>query len=182
LYISGWLVLPCDLDFCEGLWGLDLLLFDHWRFCRNVRNPIFYHGTKLTDICRFWATVGPVSAEVIGIQLLPSALSIVWLVLVLPCTFSEPIGLGLRQNTGDIYLHAQIFTGLMYIAAAICMWLLRAWKVRELESMALSKGQREQEILNGDAMARPTITRNKSRASIKSKVETAKGLWSLQRL
>lgn len=182
MYLFGWLILSCNLDIREELWFTHLLWAHNWRLRRNVRNPTFNCSTPLTTLCRFWATVGPVGAEVIGIQHLPSALSIVWLVLVLPCTFSEPIGLELWQTTGDIYLHAQIFTGLMYIAAAVCMWLLRAWKVRELESMALSKEQREQEILNDDAMARPTTTRNKSTASIKSKVETAKGLWSLQRL
>jgi hypothetical protein len=75
----------------------------------------------ITYFHRFWATIGPVGAEVVGLKILPSALSIVWLVLVLPCTFAEPIGLQLRTTSGDIYLHAQIFTGFMYIGAALCM-------------------------------------------------------------
>ena len=49
---------------------------------------------------------------------------------------SEPIGLKLRKTSGDVYLYAQIFTGFMYIAAALCMWFLRAWKVGELEQIA----------------------------------------------
>lgn len=71
------------------------------------------------NVFRFWATIGPVGAEVVGLQILPSALSIMWIVLVLPCTFSEPIGLELRASSGNIYLHAQVFTGFMYIGAAL---------------------------------------------------------------
>lgn len=51
-------------------------------------------------------------------------------------TVSEPIALELRQHTGDIYLHAQIYAGLMYMAAALCVWFLRAWKIGELEAIA----------------------------------------------
>lgn len=49
---------------------------------------------------------------------------------------SEPIALELRQTSGSIYLHAQIFTGFMYTGAALCMWFLRAWKIGQLEEMA----------------------------------------------
>ena len=49
---------------------------------------------------------------------------------------SEPIALELRQQTSNIYLHAQIYTGFMYVAAALCMWLLRAWKIGEIEEIA----------------------------------------------
>lgn len=143
---------------------------------------------QITDLlCRFWATVAPVGAEVVGLQVLPSALSIVWIVLVLPCTFAEPIGLELRAASGDIYLHAQIFTGFMYIGAALCMWFLRAWKIDELKRQAMTKERREQEIRNNDtvpsARARPDLSRHVSKtASVKSKVKAAKGLWSWQRV
>jgi len=125
-----------------------------------------------------------VGAEVIGLQILPSGLAIVWLILVLPCTFSEPIGLELRTTSGDIYLHAQLFTGFMYIAAAICMWFLRAWKIAELEKITMTKEEREQELRDDDTMfrARPNTSRRQSRTSVKSKVHAAKGLWSWQRV
>jgi hypothetical protein len=134
---------------------------------------------------RFWATIGPVGAEVVGLQTLPSALSIVWIVLVLPCTFAEPIGLELRTISGDTYLHAQIFTGFMYIGAALCMWFLRAWKISELERQAVTKEMREQEIRDNDAVPiqRSDLSRHISTtASVKSKMKAAKGLWSLQRV
>lgn len=116
-----------------------------------------------------------------GLQVLPSALSITWVILVLPCTFAEPIGLELRADSGDIYRHAQIFTGFMYIGAAICMWFLRAWKISELEKEAATKKERGREIRDDDAVPR-SLSRHASRASVKSKVKAAKGLWSWQQV
>lgn len=52
---------------------------------------------------------------------------------------SEPIGLKLRKNSGNVYLHAQIFAGLMYVAASICLWILRAWKIGDLEGIAATE-------------------------------------------
>ncbi|CAL3964444.1 unnamed protein product, partial [Diplocarpon coronariae] len=130
----------------------------------------------------FWATVGPVGAEVVGIKILPSALSIMWLFLVLPCTFSEPIGLKLRRDRGNIYLHAQLFTGLMYLAAALCMWGLRAWKIQELGERAPGREIRERETRDGDVVPRPGLSRHARRIGVKSTVEAARGLWSWQRV
>lgn len=64
-----------------------------------------------------WATVAPVGAEVVGVQLLPAALSIYWLVLVLPATFAEAIAVELKKPGVDGYINVQIFTGIMYLAS-----------------------------------------------------------------
>lgn len=137
-------------------------------------------------------------AEVVGLQILPSALSIVWIVLVLPAyvllfpfgccfrliissTFSEPIGLQLRAAEGNIYLHAQIFTGVMYIGGAACMWFLRAWKIRELQETVVSRERRELELQDNDAVPREQddLARHTSRGSV---MLAANGLWSWQRV
>ena len=62
---------------------------------------------------------------------------------------SEPIALELRQSTGNVYLHAQVFAGSMYIGAALCMFLLRAWKIGQLERLAaeLNKAPGELDVL-----------------------------------
>ncbi|KAL8989072.1 MAG: hypothetical protein Q9177_001959 [Variospora cf. flavescens] len=60
---------------------------------------------------------------------------------------AEPIALELRQETGNIYLHAQIFTGLMYVmAGGVCMWYLRAWKIGQIESIAAEEGKSPAQI------------------------------------
>ncbi|KAK4462398.1 major facilitator superfamily domain-containing protein [Cladorrhinum samala] len=76
----------------------------------------------------FWVTVAPVMAEVVGLENLPSGLTQLWLALVLPATFSEPIALEIVVQTGN-YIGAQLFTGLVFIAAALCMALLRGWAI-----------------------------------------------------
>lgn len=96
---------------------------------------IFYALIGGTVAGTFWPTAGPVTAEVTGLSQLPAALSITWVNLVLPTTFSEPIALEIAERTGS-YLGAQLFTGFMYITAAFCLWMLKAWKIGDLEMQA----------------------------------------------
>lgn len=76
----------------------------------------------------FWVNISPVLVEVIGLEDLASGLSCLWVVMAAPSTFSAPITLEIYTGTGS-YLGAQLFTGLMYIAAAFCMLLVR-WKIK----------------------------------------------------
>ncbi|MCJ1382172.1 hypothetical protein MMC17_005284 [Xylographa soralifera] len=134
-----------------------LLSFVVWIFANSFGVLIFFALIGGTVAGTFWTTIAPVGAEVVGLKELPSALSITWLILVLPTTckssissvnsgmltlhlVSEPIALELSQSNGG-YLHAQIFTGFMYIAAAICMWFLRGWKIGQLEQLTTEKGE-----------------------------------------
>lgn len=166
-----------------------LFCFVIWIFAKNYGVLVFFAIIVGTVAGTFWATVGPVGAEVVGIKILPSALSIMWLVLVLPCTFSEPIGLELRQDGEDAYLHAQLYVGFMYVAAALCMWGLRAWKILEVERSQAAREEeeerereREREIRDDDQVIRPDLSRHASRRSVRSTVKAAKGLWSWQRV
>ncbi|KYK57566.1 monocarboxylate transporter [Drechmeria coniospora] len=86
----------------------------------------------------FWTTIGPVAAEVVGLKHVPSALSLVWLAIMLPCLFSEPIALQIVAGTGS-YLGAQLFTGFMFVAAALCLVVLRGWKAGQMREMARLK-------------------------------------------
>jgi MFS family permease len=128
-----------------------------------------------------WPCVAPVGAEVVGLQLLPAgmnpypenyqwarrltytpALSIYWLVLVLPATLyvkrpvplssvrlqianfrasAEVIALSLRTSGIGAYLDVQVFTGTMYIASFLSLWLLRSWKLQQLELLGLDGKQ-----------------------------------------
>lgn len=83
----------------------------------------------------FWTTIGPVTAEVVGLKNVPSGLCLTWLIIAMPCLFSEPIALQIVQGTGS-YLGTQLFTGLMYIAAAICLIAVRGWKIGEVDEIA----------------------------------------------
>jgi predicted MFS family arabinose efflux permease len=169
--------------FCTFLAGFFCLVI--WIFAKSYGVLIFFALIVGSVAGTFWTTIGPVGAEVVGLQILPSALSITWIFLVLPCTFAEPIGLQLRSTSGDIYRHAQLFTGFMYIAASICMWFLRAWKIGELEKLARNKEERERGIRNDDAVLgdRQELSRHVSRTvSAKSKAKAIKGMWLWQRV
>lgn len=76
----------------------------------------------------FWTSIAPLTAEVVGLKHVPSALSLIWLAIVLPSLFSEPIALQIVSGTGS-YLGTQLFTGCMFVAASACLGLLRGWKV-----------------------------------------------------
>ncbi|KAJ5812448.1 hypothetical protein N7474_008749 [Penicillium riverlandense] len=78
----------------------------------------------------YWATIGPLLNEVLGIRLLPAALSIVWTVIVLPTTFAEPIALELRRRRSPYYLDVEVFSGCVFIAGTLCLLALRQWKIR----------------------------------------------------
>lgn len=118
-------------SFLSFLCGLFCLLI--WTFARSMGLVSFFAVLVGTVAGTYWATVAPVLAEIIGLKDLPCGLSITWLVLVAPTTVAEPIALILRDNNSEnrVYLDVQLFTGLVYIAAAMCLWIVRGWKVGE---------------------------------------------------
>ncbi|KAL3420712.1 major facilitator superfamily transporter [Phlyctema vagabunda] len=174
---AGRINIACLCTFASGLFCLVI-----WIFAKTYGVLLFFAFIVGTVAGTLWTVIGPVGAEVVGLKVLSSALSIVWVVLVIPSTFAEPIGLKLRTPSGD-YLHAQLFAGFMYLGAAIAAWLLRAWKIREMERAAADKEMRAREIQDDDAVPRsnrPPFSRIASRTtSVKS---AAKGLWKLQRV
>ncbi|KAJ4413904.1 hypothetical protein N0V82_008259 [Gnomoniopsis sp. IMI 355080] len=107
-----------------------LLVYVVWTMAKNFGVLVFFAIIGGSVIGSFQSNIGPVAAEVVGLQDLPAALSLEWLALVLPCTFSEPIALQIFGITGN-YLGTQIFVGTSYLGAALCMVLLRGWKVGE---------------------------------------------------
>jgi len=84
----------------------------------------------------FWATIAPVGAEIVGLKDLPAALSITWVVMVPPTTVAEPLALELRkEGSTQVYIDAQIFIAMMYLGGALCLWIVRGWKVGQLEEL-----------------------------------------------
>ncbi|KAJ5871600.1 uncharacterized protein N7529_003953 [Penicillium soppii] len=136
--------------FLTFLCGLFCLVI--WTFADSMGVVCFFAVLVGTVSGTYWATVSPVLAEIIGIRDLPSGLSITWLMLVSPCTVSEAIALQLRSSTtggGTSYLRVQIFTGFMYVGASLCLWLVRGWKVGEVE-----RAQRRDAIVHATPLTR----------------------------
>lgn len=165
---------------CTFLGGL--FSFVIWIFAKSFGVLIFYAILGGAVAPTFTTTVAPVGAEVVGLQLLPSALSIFWLSVVIPSTFAEPIALWLRTDNGTNFLHAQIFTGSMYMAAAIALWLVRAWKISELQQVGADSNpvKREAAIRDNDTVPRELmVARTVSRSSVRSTAKAAKGLFAM---
>lgn len=137
-YFSDWIGRINMAALMTAFAGLFALVI--WVFATSYGVLIFYAILGGTVAGTFWTTIAPVSAEVVGLKDVPSALNIIWIVLVLPCTFSEPIALEIVAFEHGNYLGAQLFTGFMYLAAAVCVVFLRGWKIGELEYVAERRG------------------------------------------
>ncbi|UKZ80600.1 hypothetical protein TrVFT333_008362 [Trichoderma virens FT-333] len=92
-----------------------------------------------TTIGTCWATIGPMLADAFGMKLLPSALSIVWTISAIPSAFAEAMALGLRRSHSPVYLDVQIFSGCMFLGAALFLLPLRFKK--RIESIMVSEKQ-----------------------------------------
>lgn len=135
--------------FLTFLCGLFCLVI--WIFARSMGVICFFAVLVGTVSGTYWATCAPVLAEIFDLRDLPSGLSINWLTLVPPTTVSEAIALVLRQRqSSSPYLRVQIFTGFMYIGAALCLWVVRGWKVGDLarvqEETAISEAATESNL------------------------------------
>lgn len=133
---------------CTFLAGLTSFVI--WIFAKSFGVLIFYALIGGALAPTFTTTVAPVGTEVVGLKLLPSALSIFWLSSVIPSTFAEAIALWLRTDNGTNYLHAQIFTGFMFMGASLCLWLVRAWKIADLQRTADDVDPIKQESESGN--------------------------------
>ena len=111
-----------------------LLCLAVWIPANNFAVLMIFALASGTATGTFWGCVAPVTAEVVGLQRLPSAFAMICLALVLPTTFAEPIALQLVSTSG--YLTTQIFVGSMFLAGAASTWVLRAWKIGEMELKA----------------------------------------------
>jgi len=91
---------------------------------------------------------------VVGIKQLPAALSLTWIVLSVPATFSEAIALEIAQATSVGYLGTQLFAGFMYVAAACSMYAVRMWKVGDLkQERILNSGHSSHEAMINEKVA-----------------------------
>ena len=126
---TGRINMACAMSFLSAIFA-----FAIWINAKSYGLLIFFSIVGGMVAGTFWTCVGPVTAEVVGLPSVPSGLNIMWLAIVLPCLFSEPIALEMVGGTGS-YLGTQLWTGFMYIAAGLCLFVLRGWKIGELEEI-----------------------------------------------
>ncbi|KAI9722811.1 MAG: hypothetical protein M1828_004507 [Chrysothrix sp. TS-e1954] len=130
----GRINMSMTMTFLSGLFALVI-----WTNAKSYGVLVFYALIGGTVAGTFWGTIAPVTAEVVGLKKLPTALSIIWLWLVLPCTFSEPTALEIAQRSEAKYLGTQLFTGFMYMTAALCLLGVRIIKIGKNEELEAEK-------------------------------------------
>ncbi|RTE73711.1 hypothetical protein BHE90_011848 [Fusarium euwallaceae] len=119
------------------LGGLLTLLL--WTFAKSYALLLLYSVLHGLVAGAFWAVIAPILIDIVGLQVLPTALSMVWLVLVTPSTFSEAIALEIVDSRGGSYLGVTMCTGAMYLGAAMCslaVYLIR--KQRGIDSLLMA--------------------------------------------
>ncbi|KAK1245024.1 hypothetical protein MKX08_004653 [Trichoderma sp. CBMAI-0020] len=84
-----------------------------------------HQGAILGALANLGMMAGPMLADAFGIKLLPSTLSILWTSSAIPSAFAEAMALGLRRTHKPVYLDVQIFSGCMFIGAALLLLPLR---------------------------------------------------------
>ena len=137
----GRLNMASTMTFLAGLFSLVI-----WMFAKSFGVLILFAVLGGSVAGTFWAVAAPVTTEIMGLVDLPSALSLTWLVLVLPTTFSEPIGLEIVAYNGGSYTGAILFAGWMYIGAACMLWGVRAWKIGDVEEKAAIAGKSASDV------------------------------------
>lgn len=94
-----------------------------WINAKSFGLLLFFAISEGLVAGNFWATIAPLVAEVTGFSKVPSGMNLVWLSIIIPSTFSEPIALQITSATQS-YFGAQVLAGIMYIAAAACLAVL----------------------------------------------------------
>jgi len=126
---------------CFGslLAGLATLVI--WTNAHTFAAMIVYSILCGCFVGTFWATIAPVTAEVVEVdELIGPALNTIWLALALPCTFAAPVAFRLTVVGGVSYLGCQLFCGWMLIGAAAVLWVVRCWKLAEGERVGREIG------------------------------------------
>lgn len=123
-----------------------------WTNTKSYGELIFFAIVEGLVAENFWATIAPLVAEVVGLENVPCGLNLIWLVIAVPCTFSQPIALVIFTGTGN-YLGTQLFRGFMYITTAACMLVLRGWKIAHITQSATGTESCERSVATADANA-----------------------------
>ena len=72
---------------------------------------------------------------------------------------SESIGLEIVSFNNGTYTGAMLFTGWMYIGAAVFLWLVRTWKIGEMQENEAASGKTEGVPVAGSIQKSPFINR-----------------------
>jgi MFS family permease len=118
---------------CYIVAGLSCLVI--WLPAKSFGVLVFFALVQGLTGGTIWSAAAPITARVVGIQDLASALSIFWLACVIPCLVGEPIAIALASysqstlgRTGPAVYYISIgFAGGMYLAGVGFLYGSKVW-------------------------------------------------------
>ncbi|KAF7889721.1 uncharacterized protein EAF02_002136 [Botrytis sinoallii] len=143
-----------------------------WILTKKIGVLNFYALIGGAVSATFITTIAPVGAEVVGLQFLPSALSIFWVSVVIPSTFAEPCTLVANQQWNQFSACPDIHW----------LYLVRAWKISELQKTDTDDAVNcEAKVRGKNAVPRdPMMIQKVSKVpSVISKAKSAKNLFKI---
>ncbi|KAJ2981480.1 hypothetical protein NQ176_g1995 [Zarea fungicola] len=115
----GRINIACSMTLLAGVLSLAV-----WIPSKTYGLTLFFAISSGLVAGNFWATIAPLMSEILDLEEAPAGLSLLWFTMAVPSTFSEPIASQIFKVTGS-YLGTEVFTGVMYIAAAGCLGILK---------------------------------------------------------
>lgn len=113
-----------------------LFCFAMWIPIRNYASAIAFAIIQGSLMGTIWAVLGTIVSRVVGLKKLGVSLGMIWIVVGLFGTVSPLIGIQLRaaapqgEDYSPIqYQHPAIWCGCCYFAAAVSLWVLRAYLI-----------------------------------------------------
>lgn len=91
-----------------------------WMFARSFAAMAAFAVINGAIVGTFWTSVIPVTAEIVGLQDLNAAATIVWLTMSIPTVFATTVALRIVGESGD-YLRLIGFAGGMFLAASVAL-------------------------------------------------------------
>ncbi|EST09734.1 Major facilitator superfamily [Kalmanozyma brasiliensis GHG001] len=142
---------PCTI-IIQTLAGLTCFAF--WLPARGFGLLVVFAITQGLLGGTIWSSVAPLSAEVVGIRDLPSALAVFWLVMVLPGQFGQPMAIALINYSQDhlgrkgaqAYLISIGFCGACFVVSGVMlgfswMFVRSRSRAQQMESQQSSEQQ-----------------------------------------
>lgn len=118
---------------CYIICGLSCLCI--WLPARSFGVMVFFAIVQGITGGTVWSAASPISARVVGVKDLASAMSVFWIALVLPALVGQPMAIALRDysiremgRTGAEAYHVSIgFCGGMGLASAVWLYGAKWW-------------------------------------------------------
>ncbi|KAF4630901.1 hypothetical protein G7Y89_g7236 [Cudoniella acicularis] len=113
--------------------GLTCLLF--WPFVEDFTQAVIFALMSGAVTGTFFTLIAPVCARVVGLVELPAGLAV------------------MQRSSGRVYLNVQVFAGAMFLAAAVCLFFVRRWKIAEVVRIEKEEGRLEEQVGNDSSMS-----------------------------